>query len=287
MFPGLIIYARTGTNENQIYYLCLPLCHANFMCDILQQFDLNKFKRKISLSSDHCISYTRKQNVNDSDIVLTIGIPYEYFIQWYDARQDAYIGFIKKISVFRNDIIQVAEIRHKIDGINKNLVLLSEENERLNERCEELWTQIVSSNQKLDSKQKDYDTILDENKALNEYLEKVGIFTNFRNVGKGISELGKKQQRRKLTELKTYVEKSLWFAKTFGLNLKSATFSDAGGSNHSVVYESPSARKRYKDLPEEEKTRIKEILLIVDQFCIGEAAYHEITMTPAGENLPR
>ena len=39
-------------------------------------------------------------------------------------------------------------------------------------------------------------------------------------------------------------------------------------------------------LSEEEKQRIQQILFIVDQLCIGEAAYHEITMTPAGENLP-
>jgi hypothetical protein len=53
------------------------------------------------------------------------------------------------------------------------------------------------------------------------------------------------------------------------------------------LYGSTSEGKRYKDLSEGEKQRIKEILLIVDQFCIGEAAYHEVTMTPAGENLPR
>ena len=83
------------------------------------------------------------------------------------------------------------------------------------------------------------------------------------------------------------MEQSLWFAETFGLTLKSATFSDKGGLNHSLFYGSNSEGKRYKDLSEEEKQRIQEILFIVDQFCIGEAAYHEITMTPAGENLPR
>ena len=83
------------------------------------------------------------------------------------------------------------------------------------------------------------------------------------------------------------MEQSLWFAETFGLTLKSATFSDKGGLNHSLFYGGNSEGKRYKHLSEEEKQRIQEILFIVDQFCIGEAAYHEITMTPAGENLPR
>lgn len=64
--------------------------------------------------------------------------------------------------------------------------MLSKENERLNERCEGLWTQIaslrdsnISTNQTLESKQRDYDTVLNENKALNDYLEKVGFFYQF------------------------------------------------------------------------------------------------------------
>ena len=310
------------------------------MCDILDQFDLNKFKQKISLSTEKCLSYASKDDVSDSDIIFTIGIPHEYFISWSDLKycgklgehsftgilnafisqhgiqlnnserlngvlrrscgeisnkyrklqgrsKSAYLGFIKKLSVYNNDVVKVAEVQNIVAVANKKVELLSKENEELNERCEELWTQIRSTNQALNSQQKDHDSLLSENKALSDYLEKVGIFSNFRNTGKGISELGKKQQHRKLTELKTYVEKSLWFAETFGLTLQSATFFDKSGFNHSILYGSTSEGKRYKDLSEEEKQRIKEILLIVDQFCIGEAAYHEVTMTPAGENLPR
>ncbi len=204
------------------------------MCDILKQFDLNKFKNKISLSTDQCKSYTRKNTVNDSDIILTIAIPYEYFICWYDLRQSgklnehsfneilnafisqhgvqlnaseringvlrrscgeirskyrklkggskvAYLGFIRKISVYNNDIVKVTEIQNEIIDVNKKVELLSRENER-----EELWTQIgalrdsnISQHQALDSKQKEYDTILNENNALSDYLEKVGIFYQF------------------------------------------------------------------------------------------------------------
>jgi hypothetical protein len=204
--------------------------------------------------------------VNDSDIVFGIGIPYEYFISWYDLRHSgklgeyslieilnafisqhgiqineserlngvirrscgeiinkyrklkgrskvAYLGFIKKLSVYNNDIAKVAEVQKIIADTNKKVESLSKENEKLNERCEELWTQIgslsnsnISTNQALNSRQKDHDTLLSENKALSDYLEKAGILTNFRNTGKCISELGKKQQNRNLTELKTYVE---------------------------------------------------------------------------------
>ena len=45
--------------------------------------------------------------------------------------------------------------------------------------------------------------------------------------------------------------------------------------------------KVFRDLPEEEQNKLKQILFIQDKFCIGESAYHELTMTPGGEGLPR
>ena len=39
------------------------------------------------------------------------------------------------------------------------------------------------------------------------------------NCGKSFLELKERQQRRKIRELKTYVEQALWFAETFGLKL--------------------------------------------------------------------
>lgn len=109
----------------------------------------------------------------------------------------------------------------------------------------------------------------------------------YKNTGKQISELGKKQQCRKIIELKANVKESLWFANTFWPTLESAVFSDENGSNIPLNFHATPGKKCYNDLPELEKTRIKEILSIMDRFCIGEAAYHEVTMTQAGENLPR
>ena len=42
--------------------------------------------------------------------------------------------------------------------------------------------------------------------------------------------------------------------------------------------------KKYKDLPEQKQSKIKEVLYIMDQFWTGEAAYHEVSMMQAGEN---
>ena len=50
-----------------------------------------------------------------------------------------------------------------------------------------------------------------------------------RTLGKTINEVGEKHQRRKLKELKTNVEKALWFTETFGLSFNSVTFSGKDG----------------------------------------------------------
>ena len=50
---------------------------------------------------------------------------------------------------------------------------------------------------------------------------------------------------------------------------------------------SEKGSRSYKDLPEKEKEDIQQVLFIMDKFCIGEAAYHELTCCAGGEELSR
>ena len=97
-----------------------------------------------------------------------------------------------------------------------------------------------------------------------------------------------RQQRRKLCKLKTNIERALWFAKAFGLELKSVEFEDEAGSSHSVEYQTTDKGvKSFRNISEDEKNKVRQILFISDKFCIGEDAYHELTMVPGGEGMPR
>lgn len=42
---------------------------------------------------------------------------------------------------------------------------------------------------------------------------------------------------------------------------------------------------KYEDLPEKDKTKIKEVLHILDRFCVSDASYHALTVLESG--LPR
>ncbi len=83
-----------------------------------------------------------------------------------------------------------------------------------------------------------------------------------------------------MQKLQTNVEKGLWFAKTFGLDIQSATFKDDLGGNHTLSY-TENVRKSYKDLPEAEKPKVKNVLFNLDKF------YHELSMVHGNEYLPR
>lgn len=45
--------------------------------------------------------------------------------------------------------------------------------------------------------------------------------------------------------------------------------------------------KGFNDLSKEDQDKVKSVLFLLDKFCIGDAAYHELTMCSGGEYLLR
>lgn len=65
---------------------------------------------------------------------------------------------------------------------------------------------------------------------------------------------------------------------------------DTSAIHHLKVSEQPQEKSsnegsKYKNLDEEAKTKIEQILLLLDKFCVSDAFSHELTMTVDG--LPR
>ena len=78
--------------------------------------------------------------------------------------------------------------------------------------------------------------------------------------------------------------------ESFGLQLDSLNVKEMGtGIVHNLEVshetEGSSQGSKYNNLPEEEKEKIEQILFLLDKFCVGDAFYHELTMT--FEGLPR
>ena len=109
---------------------------------------------------------------------------------------------------------------------------LLKNNDILTKPCEDLYNKMIvleakekRAGENLADASAKIDRLLMEREKIHSYLESLGQKIKFRNSGGKIAEVGQKQQRRKLKELKTNVEKALWFAKTFGLTLDLVVFS--------------------------------------------------------------
>ena len=167
------------------------------------------------------------------------------------------------------------------------------ENEVLKACCEELYNKMVEyeasnkdTSEDLAVAKAKNDSLVTENNKLHAYIEKLGHDIDFENSGKVISQVGERQQRKKIKELKTNIERALWFTKSFGLTLNSVTFSGDDDSNHTLCFEE-NGKKGLNDLSEKDQDRVKSVLFLLDKFCIGDAAYHKLTMCSGGEDLPR
>ena len=101
--------------------------------------------------------------------------------------------------------------------------------------------------------------------------------------GKKYHQLGTKQQGRKLRLLKTKAQCGLWFCKSFGLELTAIKLNDEEGLIHTMNYSSFTPTPRgYKNLREEEKDNVEQVLFLLDKFCVGDEVYHELSMTVEG-----
>jgi hypothetical protein len=83
-----------------------------------------------------------------------------------------------------------------------------------------------------------------------------------------------------LNELKTVAEKAMWFADAYGLVPQKLTLKSAATNDEHVITLVDEERNvRYENLFDIEKTKIQDLLYILDNFFISDAAYHELVMT--------
>ena len=181
-------------------------------------------------------------------------------------------------------------LEKRVDELQRDNSMLTDRNE-LHARYEELYEELTQSRameaeslRKLEKANVDLATSQLRNRKLHEYAKKL---EQFENTGKPISDIGERQRYRKLRELKTRTQQAMWFVESFGLSLDTVYMKDKEGIQYTLSYAEESGKKSFGNLPQEEQEKVKQILFLLDKFCIGEAAYHEITMLPEGEGLPK
>lgn len=141
----------------------------------------------------------------------------------------------------------------------------------------------------MEEKDKEISNLHSINEDLRTYINTLEKSQNLLYTGKPVSEATKKSRT-----LKTFISRAevgLWFAKSFGLELKSMNVSETEtGLIHNVAFESKvdvvtSNSHGFDALSDHEKSKIEMVLFLLDKFCVGDSFYHEITML--FDDLPR
>ncbi|CAC5380027.1 unnamed protein product [Mytilus coruscus] len=143
--------------------------------------------------------------------------------------------------------------------------------------------QLNSLKLKSDDYQKNLRFYEEANTALNKYIENQQ--SPLVNKGKTIPECkSRKQSTKKISILKERVNKALWFAKSFGVDLQELKVDDSAGSTHDLLKNTKPAG-RYDQMPETEQDKVKSLLYVLDKFGVSDDAYHELAVYNNG--LPR
>ena len=187
------------------------------------------------------------------------------------------------------------------NGEQEHRATESQEVHDLEEKCSELYSELVKVKERTrncDNQMKNCEaeiTLLrEENSNLSEQvrnLEEHEVCHNctheLANGGNILTNVGTRQRQRKVKELKTKAERALWFLESYGVTSKYLSVEDNNGQKiqMDISPESKTSPKssKYEDLEDAEK--IKEVLYIMDTFCIGDAAYHALSVIECG--LPR
>ena len=147
-----------------------------------------------------------------------------------------------------------------------------------------------------------YAEIMREHEELLAEHKAVKAAAKFReNIGRPLAELAPRQARRKRAEFKSKAAAALWFAKSFGIEIKSLEavddnnekvvfrYDDKEDDDDRAVQVNPSAavatsdqyekrKRRFLSLPAEEQDKIWQLLYLVNRFRISDEFIHEQSM---------
>lgn len=76
-----------------------------------------------------------------------------------------------------------------------------------------------------------------------DYVDTIAEKEGFENTRRTINKLKDRQKRRKIQEFKSYVDKALWFAQTFGLEVNLVKFSDVRDTPYTLDNKTVPERK--------------------------------------------
>ena len=101
------------------------------------------------------------------------------------------------------------------------------------------------------------------------------------NTSKKVDEVSPRQKRRKLNQFRSFAEKALWFAESFGLTPQSLTLSTESDEQYTLQLGESRSSISTKDTPSDSAistASIHETLYLLEKFGVSDEFYHELSM---------
>ncbi len=203
-----------------------------------------------------------------------------------------FLAKTRSVKVFLNELLNVSSLQTQLNKCEEDKKELQNQLWELDNRCAALLQELLSARDEINILETEADQAFTENKELTEYIKHIeetltcsNCSTGLENAGQPINEVGERQRRRIVRELKTQSERALWFLESFGFKLDSVKVKDVNGKITEIDYKEGNGKRTFDQLPDEERDTIRAILYIMDTYCIVDSAYHEMSVLIDG--LPR
>ena len=149
---------------------------------------------------------------------------------------------------------------------------------QLTEEVENLSHKVECWRQELSEAEEDVQALREEVAQL--YCEHDKEYWPEYNTSKKVDEVSPRQKRRKLDQFRSFAEKALWFAESFGLTPQSLTLSTKSDEQYTLqLGESLRSSTSTKGTPSAISTAsIHETLYLLEKFAVSDEFYHELSM---------
>ena len=182
---------------------------------------------------------------------------------------------MKSIGIYQDELSTVAllsDLESKVSCLENENASIIYANRVLDTKFKEASTHISQIEGKFNKARVGIKNLRTKNIELFNIIEKIFPQRRFENTGKPFLDVGKRQQNRQLQTLSTRIEQALWLSNSFGLQLESVNLADSCGEAHFLTF-GKEGLKSYKEPSADEQENVRQVLFIMDKFCIGEAAY--------------
>lgn len=201
---------------------------------------------------------------------------------------------MKKLIVYQDEVQSIHDLNDLVTKLQYEKQELEAQVSNLEERCENLLQEILKQKNTVSELQEKVVELENINIDLQKYIQSLeerdccsSCNSLYSNKGKTFHEVSTTQKQRKLKEIKSNADKALWFLESFGLKIEKMTLSNpTTKENIDLTFNDSAGKAAYKFLNDEEKDKIKQVVYIMDSFCVSDAAYHELSMIDTN-GLPR